>query len=383
VGKKTVSKWVVASIAVVSWLGLSPEVIEATPSETEYSEKISELEASEEDAQKELASIVSVIEETEKQADKLIDDMEESVNELKQTQTDLSDLTDQISQRETRLTAQARAVQVSGRSSEIVNFLMKAESLSDILARLDVINTLFSANHDTMTRQIKDKEDVMKKEQKVIEKQEEQALLAAKLETMKSELEEKRLKQESLVAEIAAEKAGVEEERAIYLAQQQAIERRLQSLQTAQTASRSTVQAAAQVSGGLDETVSPSSSQNQAPSAGNVVSAAHSLTGVRYSYGGSSRSGFDCSGFTQFALRQAGRSIPRTAAAQFGASRRLSQSEARPGDLIFFNQSGSIDHVGIYLGGGKFIGAQTSTGVAVASFTSGYWSRYVAGFGRP
>lgn len=382
-GKKTVSKWVITSIVVLSILGLSPEVTEATPSGTDFSEKISELDASKEDAQNELASIVSVIEETEDEADKLVADMEKNVKELERTQEEIADLADQIDQRETKLTAQVRSVQVSGRSSEILAFLMRAESLSDILARLDVVNTLFSANQEIMTRQIEDQEEVIEKEQKMIDKQEEQALLAAELETMKAELEEKRLEQESLVASISAEKAVVEEERAAYLAEQRESERRLQAIQTARTSARSTVPAEAQVSDSSSSTATPSSSQNNAPKAGNVVSAAHSLTGVRYSYGGSSRSGFDCSGFTQFTLRQAGRSIPRTAAAQFGASRRLSQADARPGDLIFFNQSGSIDHVGIYLGGGKFIGAQTSTGVAVASFTSGYWSRYVAGFGRP
>ncbi|WP_177188613.1 NlpC/P60 family protein [Alkalibacterium subtropicum] len=358
-------------------------MIEATPSEAEYTEKMTELESREENAQEELASIVTVIEETEAEAEKLVDDMEETVRGLERIQEEIAVLSHHISQRETRLKAQIRSVQVSGRSSEILNFLIEAESLSDILARLGVVNTLFSANHELMTSQIEDQEEVRKKEQRTIEIKEEQLLLAAELETKKAELDEKRLEQESLVAAIAAEKSVVEEERAAYLAQQQRSERRLQALQTARTSARSAESVTDSVSGGTDETVSSSSSQNNDPASGAIVRAAHSLTGVRYSYGGSTTSGFDCSGFTQFALRKAGESIPRTAAAQFGASRRLAQSEARPGDLIFFNQSGYIDHVGIYLGGGKFIGAQTSTGVAVASFTTGYWSRYVAGFGRP
>ncbi|WP_368645195.1 NlpC/P60 family protein [Alkalibacterium putridalgicola] len=382
-GKKTVLKWVMISITGLIILGVSPESIEATPSEADHSEKITELKAREEDAQDELVSIISVIEETEAEAEKLVDVMEETSRELEKTQEEISVLTNQINQRESKLDAQVRSVQVSGRSSEILNFLIEAESLSDILARLGVVNTLFSANHEVMTSQIEDQEEVRKKEQQMIENQEKQTLLAAELETKKAELDEKRLEQESLVAAIAAEKSEVEEERAAYLAQQRRSERRLQDIQTARTSARSAEPVTVSVSGGKDETVSPSSSQNSTPASGSIVTAAHSLTGVRYSYGGSSTSGFDCSGFTQFAFRQAGKSIPRTAAAQFGASRRLAQSEARPGDLIFFNQSGSIDHVGIYLGGGKFIGAQTSTGVAVASFTSGYWSRYVAGFGRP
>lgn len=377
-GKKTVSKWVITSIAGLSILGFVPEVIEATPSGNDYSEKISELNASEEKAETKLTSIVSQVEEAEEEAEKLVSDMDKTVQELEQTQEEIVELTDQISQRETKLTAQARSVQVSGRSSEILSFLIEAESLSDILARLDVVNALFTANHETMTKQIEDQETVMRKEEEITNKQEEQTLLAAKLETVKAELEEKQLEQESLVASIAAEKAEVEEERAAYLAEQRESERRLQSIQTARTSASMTEQGS-----GSSNTVSTSSSAEKAPATGNVVSAAQSLTGVGYSYGGSTTSGFDCSGFTQYAMRQVGKSLPRSAAAQFGASQRLSRSEAKPGDLIFFNQSGSIDHVGIYLGGGKFIGAQSSTGVAVASFTSGYWSSHVAGFGRP
>ena len=46
----------------------------------------------------------------------------------------------------------------------------------------------------------------------------------------------------------------------------------------------------------------------------------------------------------------------------------------RPGDMVFFNTYKTDGHVGIYLGGGKFIGSQSSTGVAVANMSSGYWA---------
>lgn len=123
------------------------------------------------------------------------------------------------------------------------------------------------------------------------------------------------------------------------------------------------------------EPVSASSSES-------IISIAHELKCVPYLYGVETPAGFDCSGFVQYVLRQERRSITRTAAARYNATTRISQSQAQPGDLIFFKQGKSVDHVGIYLGDGKFIGAQTSTGVAVASFTSGYWSNYVAGFGH-
>src|SRR5699024_1976765 len=84
-------------------------------------------------------------------------------------------------------------------------------------------------------------------------------------------------------------------------------------------------------------TSSTSSAPAPAPATtdGSVVGIAQGLQGIPYVYGGGSTSGFDCSGFTTHVFEQAGRSLPRTAAAQYGATSRISRSEAQPGDLVF------------------------------------------------
>lgn len=79
-----------------------------------------------------------------------------------------------------------------------------------------------------------------------------------------------------------------------------------------------------------------------------VVAVAKQYIGVPYVYGGASPAGFDCSGFTSYVYRQAGISLPRTAAAQQAASTKV--SNPAPGDLIFFGYPAY--HVGIYAGGG-------------------------------
>ncbi|AKT52485.1 hypothetical protein ADJ73_00820 [Arsenicicoccus sp. oral taxon 190] len=90
---------------------------------------------------------------------------------------------------------------------------------------------------------------------------------------------------------------------------------------------------------------------NPAPRAvagGGVLRTAASLSGIYYRYGGTSTSGFDCSGFTGYVFRANGKSLPRTAAAQQAATRRVSAPQ--PGDLVFFGSPAY--HVGIYAGGG-------------------------------
>lgn len=86
-------------------------------------------------------------------------------------------------------------------------------------------------------------------------------------------------------------------------------------------------------------------------SASGVVNIARTLLGIPYVYGGSSPSGFDCSGFTQYVFRKAGVSVPRTASAQQRAATPV--SSPKPGDLVFFGSPAW--HVGIYTGPGMMI----------------------------
>ncbi|WP_226913524.1 C40 family peptidase [Gephyromycinifex aptenodytis] len=84
-----------------------------------------------------------------------------------------------------------------------------------------------------------------------------------------------------------------------------------------------------------------------------VVSIASSLSGISYRWGGTTPRGFDCSGYTRYVYRKAGVSLPRTAAQQQRATKRV--SKPRPGDLVFFGRP--AHHVGIYAGNGKMYDA--------------------------
>ncbi|WP_370894557.1 C40 family peptidase [Janibacter sp. GXQ6167] len=110
------------------------------------------------------------------------------------------------------------------------------------------------------------------------------------------------------------------------------------------------------------------------PAASGVVAIAKQYIGVPYVYGGSSPSGFDCSGFTSYVFAKVGKSLPRTAAAQQSAARPVSNPQ--PGDLVFFGAPAY--HVGIYVGNGQMIDApRTGMSVTVRPLFGG-----VSGYGR-
>ena len=108
-----------------------------------------------------------------------------------------------------------------------------------------------------------------------------------------------------------------------------------------------------------------------------VLNLAYSKIGCPYVWGAEGPNSFDCSGFTSYVFRNAvGVSIPRTSSAQSGYGRTVSKANLQPGDLVFFNTSGSgVSHVGIYVGGGNMIHSpSTGKTVRVTSINSAYYS---------
>lgn len=113
----------------------------------------------------------------------------------------------------------------------------------------------------------------------------------------------------------------------------------------------------------------------------NLTRNAMRFLGVPYVFGGTSASGFDCSGFVQHVFAMLGRSIPRTADAQYDAGKKIAGGSRGmvAGDLVFFQTyAAGPSHVGIYLGNDRFVHASSSHGVMVSSLHDHYWSaRYL------
>lgn len=111
-----------------------------------------------------------------------------------------------------------------------------------------------------------------------------------------------------------------------------------------------------------------------------IVAYAKKYLGYKYVYGGSSPSGFDCSGFTSYVYKHFGYTISRTSSAQASNGKAVSKSDLQAGDIICFSRSSGsskIGHVGIYIGNGKFIHAANSRKGVITSNVSGDGYYYV------
>ena len=112
---------------------------------------------------------------------------------------------------------------------------------------------------------------------------------------------------------------------------------------------------------------------------------AESRIGAPYRYGGAGPDAFDCSGLVAYSYRQAGVTLPRTAAQQYAAVTPVPRRELRPGDLVFFRVNGrNVGHVGIYAGEERLVDAPQSGGkVRIASLEDSWYRERYVGAGRP
>ena len=255
------------------------------------------------------------------------------------------------------------------------DFVLNSNSLTDLVGRSLTVNKLSQASAEAL-QAVKDSQA------KVKTLQTEQEAKQETLVATKSQLESDKAKIESLKSD--AEKSASDLQQTLEankdkLAQLAAIEDAAKaaaataavaatpSASSTSTASSSAASSSVNTSTNTSTTsASSSASASQAPasnnssvsvSGGSIASNAAKYIGVPYVYGGTSPSGFDCSGLIYYAAKEAGISLPRTSQAQSTLGSYVSVSDLKAGDLVFWGGVGSAYHVGIYIGGGQYLHA--------------------------
>ncbi len=169
----------------------------------------------------------------------------------------------------------------------------------------------------------------------------------------------------ALLAQQAAERAAAERAAEAAIAAQQAAARLAAAQQAA--AARST-----------RAVVQTGATTGSVPVVGSGTAAAalriaETRLGDEYVYGAAGPDTFDCSGLVMWAFAQVGVSLPHSAAEQMGYGTPVAESDLQPGDLVFYNEDGTIGHVGIYVGNGQMLDANHTGGwVGIRDLYSGY-----------
>lgn len=130
-----------------------------------------------------------------------------------------------------------------------------------------------------------------------------------------------------------------------------------------------------------NDEVEEENTSNSSTKGSDVVAYAKQYLGCKYVMGGTSPSGFDCSGFTSYVYKHFGISLSRTSGAQASNGRKVEKSDLQPGDILIYRDSANskVGHVGIYIGGNQFIhAANPRKGVIITSMSDSYYTvRYV------
>jgi cell wall-associated NlpC family hydrolase len=279
-----------------------------------------------------------------------------------------------------------RAMEENGTYS-YMEILLGASSLEDLLCRIDLIGEIMGY-YDGLVKKIQQAE--------------------TDIQTAKTNMETEMAGQEEVFAEyqakqadLATQQAEVEAVLASLTSDSEDYKSQLESVATLQTSIggqisdmedklaeleriRAEQAAASQISSGggsvgwYSDSVGTATGQE-------IVDYAETFLGVPYVYGGTSPSGFDCSGLVYYCYTHFGYSVNRTAAGLAYSGRVVSSSDLQPGDIILFTSTdGSyIGHAGIYIGGGQFIHApHTGDVVKISSLSEDYYASHYWGARR-
>lgn len=361
--KKKLATVGVAAILVFS--SLPPTQVFAARTTQQIESEIKETRNELSKVEQELARLEDAIKENRKILNETEKNIESTENEIQQLNKEKEEIEERMAKREEIIKKRMATMQKMGGTLGYLDVILGATSFEDFISRVSSLATIAKADQTLLEEQKADAKAVQEK------------VTAA--ETKLAELNDMRAELQEIEAVIAAQKAETEkikeqlkDKEGRLLAEKEARERE-------ERARRMQAQLQSRVAGA-------SSKQNSHTYSKPSVSgskAVQIVTSVGYPFIGNSvyvfgaadpiNGRFDCSGFVQWAFAQAGIAVSRSTSGLASTGTKISKSDLRPGDLVFFNTYKRNGHVGIYIGGGKFIGSQSSTGVAIANMNDSYW----------
>ncbi len=380
------------------------------------SDELTRLQAEQDQMKAQLERLTIAEEENNQKAQKTEADIKETSKQVEQLEKEIKLLQEKLEKRNAILKDRARSLQESGGNVEYLQVLLGSSSFGDFVDRALAVSTIVDADRGIL-KETKNMQDELKTKQADVKSK------LASLEDMKAELDEmtvqlaaQKKQKDALAKELKDKEAKNEELKASLQSkdsslanEQSTLEQNIKDQKAAEEAAEQAAKEAAKKAAEQAQKAAaapaekadsssvkaeaPKASSNDvaptsapAPKASNVVTVGNRWIGnSAYVFGGGrsqsdiSHGLFDCSSFVHWAYSQVGVNLGPLGSVSTEtlkhAGTQVSSSQMQPGDLVFFDTYKKDGHVGIYVGGGKFIGAQSSTGVAIANMSSGYWKQ--------
>nr|GGG66776.1 peptidase P60 [Virgibacillus oceani] len=362
----------------------------AERSASQISDERSEIKADLSDAEAKIADALVDLKDLEKQINQVDDALAENEKQMKETKDKIASTKKEVDKLEkeiVKLEAEIEkryeilrnrivSYQQSGGDISYLEVIFGSKDFGDFISRVSAVSKIADSDTDLMKQQEEAKAELEEKQDKVKKKLNGLKDMKVELEGMQSLIVEQRKQNEKKKEELKDKVQDLKDLKA----ELKVKDSNLAAIQA--EVNRSVAASKSSDGGKLTQLSSKAPAKASSGSLSTAINAGYKYLGVPYVWGGGSPSGFDCSGFVSWAFAQAGISIPSSTAGLQYTGSKVSYSNIQPGDLVFFNTYKTNGHVGIYVGGGKFIGSQNSTGLAVADMTSGYWKNHFAGHVR-
>lgn len=378
--------------------------------------EIGDLQAQRSKIEEKISSIENAIEENKLKITEADEQIKTTKAEVERLNAEIALIEERINTRNNILKDRAVSFQENGGQVRYLDVILGSSSFSDFIDRIDAVATIVEADQSLIEAHNADKTELEEKQKNVNSKLADLNSLKVELEGMQMHINDQKAQSEALKqeliqkenaneqelvdlkqkdAELAAQAQAALEAAAREAAAREAAAKSLQSNQTSQTASKgkatntTTSNSVPKAESNTVSNIVSDTVSNPSGGLATVIKAGYKYIGnSTYKFGGGrtasdiARGYFDCSAFVSWAFKQGGYNIGASTSVLRNQGTKISLSEAKPGDLVFFDTYKKDGHVGIYLGGGKFIGSQSSTGIAIANMNSGYYQKTFSGHVR-
>lgn len=315
-------------------------------------QKLNEVKQDYNEVMREIGEIESQIEEIDNQAYEISQEVKKNEDEIKRINEQITQKQEEIEKAEKdfeerkKLSDERIKNMYMNGTENYVELILGFESFSDLISRIETVKTIIQFDINALDEINKGIEELNRKKAELENEKLKIVELKNQNEVKLAEINTKKEEQQKLMNQLESKKKQYASQIKQYQAKIYQLYNQIQA-QTKETPSRGTVEY----------------------NSNEVIGYAMKFLGTPYVWGGTTPSGFDCSGFVKYVYAHFGINLPRTSASQATVGQTVSLSEAQPGDLVFFHSP--ISHVGIYVGDGMYIHAPRTGDVVKVSSLAG------------